>query len=112
MYEGEQIFFGKTTEAKAYFVEMGFECPDQQTTPDFLTSLTSPNERTARKGYENLVPKTPEEFVKVWKDSREYKRLLDEIDSFESKHPVNGERFDEFLASRRLEQSRHVYVMV
>lgn len=41
LYEGRQIFFGKTTEAKQYFENMGFKCPDRQTDADFLTSMTS-----------------------------------------------------------------------
>ncbi|KAI6951822.1 hypothetical protein KC329_g19327, partial [Hortaea werneckii] len=41
LYEGRQIFFGKTTEARKYFENMGFKCPDRQTDADFLTSMTS-----------------------------------------------------------------------
>ncbi|WWC67761.1 uncharacterized protein I206_101673 [Kwoniella pini CBS 10737] len=108
LYEGEQIFFGKTTEAKQFFVNMGFECPEQQTTPDFLTSLTSPSERKARPGFENKVPRLPEEFVQAWKASPEYQTLLGEVVSFEQRHPVNGERYEEFLASRRAQQSKHL----
>ncbi|KAK4685860.1 ATP-binding cassette, subfamily G (WHITE), member 2, PDR, partial [Tremellales sp. Uapishka_1] len=108
LYEGEQIFFGKCTEAKAYFIEMGFHCPDQQTTPDFLTSLTSASERTAREGFESRVPHTPAEFVSIWKKSPQYHALRKDILSFEERYPVNGERFDEFLASRRIQQSSRV----
>jgi ABC-type multidrug transport system ATPase subunit len=42
LYEGRQIFFGRTDEAKQYFINLGFECPARQTTPDFLTSMTAP----------------------------------------------------------------------
>ena len=108
LYEGEQIFFGKTTEAKQFFIDMGFHCPDQQTTPDFLTSLTSPHERKARQGFESRVPRTPEEFAKAWKSSDNYKQLLQAIAVFEQEHPLHGERYDQFLASRRMEQSKHM----
>jgi ATP-binding cassette, subfamily G (WHITE), member 2, PDR len=108
LYEGEQIFFGKTTDAKAFFVDMGFECPEQQTVPDFLTSLTSPNERRARPGFEGRVPTNPTEFVAAWKKSPEYTKLQEEIAAFEKRHPVNAERYDEFLKSRRAQQSKHV----
>ena len=111
LYEGEQIFFGRTTDAKRFFTDMGFDCPDQQTTPDFLTSLTSPTERRAKEGWEKKVPKTPQEFAQRWKDSEEYKRLLEEVEAFNDKYPVNAERYDEFLQSRRLQQSKHVYVL-
>lgn len=58
--EGRQIYFGPAQEAKTFFINMGFDCPSRQTTPDFLTSLTSPKERKARPGYERQVPNTPD----------------------------------------------------
>ncbi|WWD22190.1 hypothetical protein CI109_106681 [Kwoniella shandongensis] len=106
LYEGEQIFFGKTTEAKQYFLNMGFYCPEQQTTPDFLTSLTSPSERQAAEGFEGRVPTTPQEFAAAWKASPEYAALQQEITAFEQKHPVHGQAYEDFLASRRAQQSR------
>ena len=110
LYDGEQIFFGKTTEAKAFFENMGFRCPEQQTVPDFLTSLTSPAERQARAGYEHRVPRTAQEFVTLWKQSAPYAALLAEIDSFGHAHPIGGVGQDEFLQSRRAQQSKHVYI--
>lgn len=106
LYEGHQIFFGKCNEAKQFFLDMGFDCPPQQTVPDFLTSLTSPSEREARAGYEDRVPHTPEEFARMWKQSPQYKALLQDIDAFNARHPVNGERYDEFLSSRRTQQAK------
>ncbi|GMF49935.1 unnamed protein product [[Candida] boidinii] len=80
LYEGRQIFFGSTRKAKAFFENLGFECPERQTTADFLTSLSSPTERKAKKGWELKVPRSPAEFEKCWKDSNEYKELIGEID--------------------------------
>ncbi|OCF76740.1 ATP-binding cassette, subfamily G (WHITE), member 2, PDR [Kwoniella mangroviensis CBS 8886] len=108
LYEGEQIYFGKTTDARAFFENLGFDCPEQQTTPDFLTSLTSASERKPKQGWENKVPTSPQEFVKAWKSSQEYQNLLVEIEQFEQKHPVHGERYKEFLESRRAQQSGHL----
>ncbi|KAK9433828.1 ABC-transporter extracellular N-terminal-domain-containing protein [Lipomyces doorenjongii] len=68
LYEGRQIYFGRTHEAKEFFTTMGFDCPDRQTTADFLTSLTSPSERVVKPDYENRVPRTPDEFVTAWKN--------------------------------------------
>ncbi|WVO15160.1 hypothetical protein L204_102804 [Cryptococcus depauperatus] len=108
LYESEQIFFGKTTEAKQFFVDMGFHCPPQQTVPDFLTSLTSPSERQARPGFEGKVPTNPQEFVRAWKSSKEYTQLRQEIVEFNQRYPVHGEKYEEFLASRRVQQSKHL----
>ena len=110
LYEGEQIFFGRTTDARDFFINMGFHCPTQQTTPDFLTSLTSSNERRAREGFEGRVPSSPAEFAAAWRRSSEFRALQTQIGTFEQSHPVNAERYDQFLASRRQQQSKHVYV--
>jgi ATP-binding cassette subfamily G (WHITE) protein 2 (PDR) len=85
---------------------MGFECPEQQTVPDFLTSLTSASERKPKEGWEGRVPKTPGEFARAWKESEEYRLLRKDIEEFEQRHAVGGERYDEFLASRRSQQSK------
>ncbi|OWZ43068.1 ATP-binding cassette transporter [Cryptococcus neoformans var. grubii Br795] len=108
LYEGEQIFFGKTTDAKQFFVDMGFHCPSQQTVPDFLTSLTSASERTPREGFEGKVPTTPQEFAARWKQSDKYQELLAQIAEFENKYPVHGKNYQEFLQSRRAQQSKRL----
>ncbi|PYH42416.1 pleiotropic drug resistance family ABC transporter [Aspergillus saccharolyticus JOP 1030-1] len=107
LYEGRQIYFGPTTEAKQFFVDMGFECPDRQTTADFLTSLTSPSERQVRPGFENRVPRTPDEFAAAWKQSRARAALLQEIDEFESQYPIHGSSYDAFVDARRAMQAKH-----
>lgn len=61
---------------------MGFVCQDRQTTPDFLTSITSPAERIIKPGYERLVPRTPKEFYRYWRRSPERQALLEEIDEY------------------------------
>ncbi|KAL6452961.1 CDR1 Pleiotropic ABC efflux transporter of multiple drugs CDR1 [Candida maltosa Xu316] len=82
LYEGYQIFFGKADKAKEFFVNMGWECPQRQTTADFLTSLTNPAERTPLPGFEHKVPRTPQEFEQYWKKSPEYAALVKEIDQY------------------------------
>jgi ATP-binding cassette subfamily G (WHITE) protein 2 (PDR) len=107
LYQGEQIYFGRTTDAKQFFIDMGFDCPPQQTTPDFLTSLTSASERNPRAGFENKVPRTPQEFTKAWKSSPEYIQLQKEINDFGLKYPFKGKQYDEFVESRKWEKSKH-----
>ena len=107
LYEGRQIFFGRTDYARRYFENMGFECPERQTTADFLTSMTSPVERVVRKGFENKVPRTPDEFATAWKNSPEHQQLLQEIDQFDKEHPIGGEDLARFQQSRRQQQAKH-----
>ncbi|KAI9000280.1 putative multidrug resistance ABC transporter [Gaertneriomyces semiglobifer] len=107
LYEGRQIYFGGCEEAKQFWIDVGFHCPDRQTTADFLTSLTSAKERIARAGYEDKVPRTPDEFVKVWKSSEQYKRLIQEIEAYDKEFAIGGDALAKFQHSRRMQQAKH-----
>jgi ATP-binding cassette subfamily G (WHITE) protein 2 (PDR) len=96
LYEGRQIYFGPCTLAKEYFVNMGFHCPDRQTVPDFLTSMTSALERVVQEGMEGKVPGTPAEFEARWKSSPERARLLEDIKAYDTAHPVGGDSLKVF----------------
>ncbi|OLN81879.1 ABC transporter CDR4-like protein 2 [Colletotrichum chlorophyti] len=104
LYEGRQIYLGSAKKAKAYFENLGFECPDRQTTPDFLTSVTSVQERRVRPGYAAMAPRTPDEFAARWKASNQRASLLLELDSYEGENPSQT-RLDEFALSRQPERS-------
>jgi ATP-binding cassette, subfamily G (WHITE), member 2, SNQ2 len=81
--EGRMIYCGPANAAKAYFIDLGFECPPRQTTADFLTSVTDPVERRFRPGWEKRTPKTAEELEKAFKSSNLFNSLAEEIESFE-----------------------------
>lgn len=106
LYEGRQIFFGPAGEAKQYFVDLGFECPARQTTPDFLTSMTSPLERIVRPGFEGKAPRTPDDFAAAWKKSGHYQRLQAEIEEYKVAHPLGGSDAEKFRALKRAQQSK------
>lgn len=107
LYEGRQIYFGRTTTARKYFEDMGFLCPDRQTTADFLTSMTSALERIVRPGFEGRVPRTPDEFAQRWKESAERKQLLLDIEDYDRRYPIGGEHLEKFKESRRAQQAKH-----
>ncbi|CAM1502480.1 Fc.00g044640.m01.CDS01 [Cosmosporella sp. VM-42] len=110
LYEGRQIYFGPADEARAYFERQGWYCPPRQTTGDFLTSVTNPQERKARDGMENKVPRTPDEFERYWRQSPEFEALQKDIEAYERDYLV--ERQDEALAQlreqKRFLQSKHI----
>ncbi|KAI6748140.1 hypothetical protein HG531_008682 [Fusarium graminearum] len=106
LYQGRQIFFGRTGEAKAYFERLGFICPEQQTTADFLTSMTSHQERIIRPGFEGKAPRSPDEFAQAWKDSIHRQTLLTEVDDYIQRHPFGGEHYENFVDSRKRDQSK------
>lgn len=88
---------------------MGFHCPERATTADFLTSITSPNERQARDGWESRVPRSPDEFAARWRDSDDRARLLADIEAFDREFPVGAEPLEKFMESRKAEQAKHQY---
>lgn len=105
LYEGRQIYFGPKDSAKQYFIDMGYHCPERQTTADFLTSLTNPAERTIRDGFQSRVPRTPDEFAQAWITSEARHQLLRDIKTFEDAHPMNGGGIGRFLDSSKAQQS-------
>lgn len=104
LYQGHQIYFGRASEAKAYFERLGFECPSRQTTPDFLTSMTFPEERVTRSGCK--PPRTPEEFAAAWRSSAEYSALQAEISEYKTKHAIDGPNAIEYRERKKAFQAK------
>ena len=69
IYEGRMAYYGPAALARQYFIDMGYQPANRQTTPDFLVAVTDPNARIAREGYEKRVPKTPDEFAEHYRES-------------------------------------------
>ncbi|KAI1385489.1 ABC transporter [Hypoxylon trugodes] len=77
---GRQVFYGKATDAKAYFEDLGFVCPDRTTITDFLNSMTAePELRTPRDGWEFRVPSTPTQFEEAFRRSEYYKAVAETV---------------------------------
>ncbi|KAK1762467.1 putative abc transporter cdr4 protein [Phialemonium atrogriseum] len=106
IYEGRQVFFGRADKARDYFVALGFECPARQTTPDFLTSMTAPSERVVRAGWEDRVPRTPDEFAARWRQSGEYAELRAQIERYAAAHALDGPEAAAFRAQKKSVQSK------
>ncbi|KAJ5724605.1 hypothetical protein N7493_006333 [Penicillium malachiteum] len=88
LYQGHEIFFGSTLDAKQYFVDMGWQCPARQTTADFLTGVTNSNERQALPGFEN-------------------KELVQEIEHSIKTHGADSEDVKAFKESHINRQAKH-----
>lgn len=107
LYEGYQIFFGKASEAKQFFLDMGYECPQRQTTADYLTSLTNPDERVVRPGFEGKVPRTAKEFSDYWRASPQYATLVGRIDQYIADN-TDGSQKELYQQSHVARQSKHI----
>ncbi len=104
LYEGRQVYFGPASRAKEYFLNLGFECPARQTTPDFLTSMTFAVERIPRPGFN--PPRTSDEFATAWKNSTDYKALQVEIDDYKTQHPIDGPDAEVFRQLKKSHQAK------
>lgn len=69
--------------------------------------MTSSLERVVRPGFENRVPRSPDEFATAWRSSSNYAKLQQEILEFDAAYPVGGESLQKFKASRRAQQSKY-----
>jgi ATP-binding cassette subfamily G (WHITE) protein 2 (SNQ2) len=88
--EGRMIYQGPANEAKKYFRDLGYYCPERQTTADFLTACTDPAERRFRDDFDGpLSPRVlpnlrrlfnSEAYKKVLQDVSEYEKMLQETD--------------------------------
>ena len=63
IYEGRMVYYCLTSLARQYFINMSYHPASQQTIPGFLIAVTDHNARIVSKGYENHVPRTPDEFA-------------------------------------------------
>jgi ATP-binding cassette subfamily G (WHITE) protein 2 (PDR) len=104
--EGRQIYFGPAKEAQGYFERLGFLRPEGMSTPDFLTSMSSADQRNLVPGLENIVPRTSDDFVKAWVHSAERKLLLGQISEYNAEYPPMSQAYQQFAEQRRLEKSR------
>lgn len=81
---GKCLYYGPADEAKKYFLNLGFDCPERWTTADFLTSVSDEHERSVRSGWEQRIPRSPEEFQDAYRNSEVYKKNMADVESFES----------------------------
>ncbi|CAK4034456.1 ABC-2 type transporter [Lecanosticta acicola] len=82
--EGKCLYFGPASEARQYFVDLGFQSPETLTTSDFLISMANPHERRARTGFEDCIPRTPEQFRSRYRESDIRARNLLDMESLET----------------------------
>ncbi|KAK5115244.1 hypothetical protein LTR62_001444 [Meristemomyces frigidus] len=82
--QGRMIFQGRKEKARQYFIDLGFEAPERQTTADFVTAVTDPVERKFRPGHEASTPKGPIELEKAFLNSPHYQEVLQDMKEYET----------------------------
>ena len=137
IYEGRMVYFGPTNLARQYFIDMGYVPANRQTTPDFLVSVTDPKgRRTAAQASREeeveggskdrsesssgasgssdssrtvtVIPKTALDFEEYYRASDIRQMNLDDMNDYKAETVDRTEGIDEYKASVRQEQARHV----
>lgn len=112
--QGRQVFFGKTTEARAYFEGLGFAPRPRQTTPDYVTGCTDEFERQYAPGHspEN-TPSSPETLAAAFRSSTFHTQLDKEMADYKNSLEKQKETHDDFLVAfkegKRGTSKRSVY---
>ncbi|KAH0095751.1 putative ABC transporter, partial [Aureobasidium melanogenum] len=98
LYKGRMIFSGRAAAARQYFIDLGYHCEPRQTTPDFLTAVTSVTERTVRSDHVGPVPSTPDEFAQAFRESAFYTEMQQDIAAYRAEHASNASYVNDFKA--------------
>ncbi|KAF8957821.1 pleiotropic drug resistance ABC transporter [Flammula alnicola] len=105
IYEGRMAYFGLASEAKQYFMDMGYEPANRQTTADFLVAVTDPNARIPRAGFSNQ-PRTPAEFADYFLKSELGKANAAELDVYLNEFVGNPDKKTSYVESARAELAK------
>ncbi|KAI1001764.1 ABC multidrug transporter [Podosphaera aphanis] len=82
--EGRMVYQGPANKAKQYFLDLGYYCPERQTTPDFLTACTDPKVRKFRDDFVGPIPRGSVELEKAFRQSESYKEILRDMDAYQN----------------------------
>ncbi|KAF8758804.1 ABC transporter [Rhizoctonia solani] len=111
--EGRQVYFGPAKEARDYMLSLGFRNLPRQTTADYLTGCTDPNERAFAEGRSEVdVPSTPDQLAEAFERSKYWSQMVAEREAVEEewrreeKEP-SGAR-GQFLQATKEEKRKHV----
>ncbi|KAF5379148.1 hypothetical protein D9615_006042 [Tricholomella constricta] len=107
IYEGKMAYFGPADQAKQYFMDMGYEPANRQTTADFLVSVTDPRGRISRPGVLTL-PRTADEFAEHFKRSPLGAANREDRELYMSQFVGKPKRASAYIESAQAEQAKHV----
>lgn len=116
------VYFGPADKARRYFIDMGYEPANRQTTADFLVAVTDPLGRIERGSrsiheYEHdrnhgvapsaPIPRTAAEFADHFQRSSLAQANRDDIESYRNQFVGQPKRAHEYIESVRAEHAEH-----
>ncbi|KAI0789262.1 ABC-2 type transporter-domain-containing protein [Abortiporus biennis] len=107
--QGRQVYYGPPSEARKYFEDLGYKPLPRQSTADYLTGCTDPNERRFAPGRsENDVPCTPEALESVFQSSRYAQDLRDSLEKYKLQQETEKHDQEAFRAAVAEDKKRGV----
>jgi ATP-binding cassette subfamily G (WHITE) protein 2 (SNQ2) len=98
--QGRQVYYGPPSEARAYFENLGFKPMPRQSTADYLTGCTDPNERQYATGRSALdVPSSPQALEHSFHASPLYDDMKQSLEKYKSRQEVEGADQEAFRAA-------------
>lgn len=104
---GRQVYFGPTSEARAYFEGLGFLPKPRQVTPDYVTGCTDEFEREYAPGRsEKDAPHSPETLERAFNESLIAKALDQEMVEYKRHLTEETEKYEDFRVAVREQKRR------
>jgi len=83
--KGRQVYFGPASEARSYFEGLGYKSLPRQSTADYLTGCTDPNERQFATGRSaSDVPSTPQALEHAFRASYHYSDMITSLQKYKA----------------------------
>lgn len=106
---GRQVYFGPPSEARAYFENLGYRPLPRQSTPDYLTGCTDPNERQFADGRsERDTPSSPEGLENAFYSSSTHTDLQRSLGEFKLRMETEEKDQEAFRAAVLADKKRGV----
>ncbi|KAG2131012.1 ABC-2 type transporter-domain-containing protein [Suillus clintonianus] len=105
--EGRMAYFGPAKDARQYFIDMGYEPHNRQTTADFLVGVTEQISRKIRTGFEGIVPRTADELAAHFRASQLGHLNRQAIDEYRALHVGKDDRKAAYRLSAIMEHADH-----
>ena len=102
--EGRMAYFGPADQARQYFIDMGYQPTNRQTTSDFLLAVTDPNCRILRPGVGGQ-PRSAEEFAEYFRGSNIAELGRDDMKRYREECVGSRERIDAYKESALAERA-------
>jgi ATP-binding cassette, subfamily G (WHITE), member 2, SNQ2 len=106
IYEGKMAYYGSGLDAKKYFLDMGYEPANRQTTADFLLAVTDPNGRNPRSDVK-FIPRTAAEFEEYFRGSPAGQANKEDMESFFKDFVGDPERVKAYRESALAEHAKN-----